>query len=130
MNRILLLAPVGTTMHLAAEAASARRAVRQDTEVEVRHLPTLPETIYVSPVPQLVPELVAAAVAAEAEGFDAIGISCCSDPGLAEVRAAVRVPVSAPFEAARALLPGLAPLSVFFIDVPPASVARRGSGLA
>lgn len=120
MTRILLLAPVGTDMHLAAEDRSARRAVHRDTRVEVHHLPGLPETVYVPPEELFVPLLVRAAAAAERAGYDAIGISCCSDPGLDEVRAAVSVPVTAPFEAARALLPALAPLCVLYVDVPPA----------
>ncbi|RBM06298.1 aspartate/glutamate racemase family protein [Streptomyces sp. PT12] len=119
MTRVLLLAPVGTDMHLPAEERSARRAVRQDTHVEVRHLPGLPETVYVPPEELFVPVLVRAVVAAERAGYDAVGISCCSDPGLAEARAAVSIPVTAPFEAARALLPALAPLCVLYVDVPP-----------
>ncbi|MEU1300204.1 aspartate/glutamate racemase family protein [Streptomyces shenzhenensis] len=119
MTRVLLLAPVGTDMHLAAEEHSARRAVRADTHIEVRHLAGLPETVYVPPEELFVPVLVRAAVAAERAGYDAVGISCCSDPGLDEVRAAVSIPVTAPFEAARALLPALAPLCVLYVDVPP-----------
>lgn len=116
MTRILLLAPVGLPLHLRPEEATARAAVTPGTTVEVRHLPGLPATVYVPPEGLFVPHLVEAARAGEREGFDAIGISCCSDPGLQEVRDAVAVPVTAPFEAVASLLPALGPLAVLYVD--------------
>jgi len=126
--RVRLLAPVGTDLHVAAELRAARRAVRPGTRVEVRHLPGLPATVYVPPEELFVPALVRAAVAAEREGVDAIGISCCSDPGLDAVRAAVSVPVTAPFESACALLPALGPLAVLCVDVPPGAGESEAVG--
>ena len=44
---------------------------------------------------QLFPERVAQA---EREGYDAVILHCCSDPGLAEARRKVRIPVVGPGE--------------------------------
>lgn len=99
MTRVLIVAPVGSPMHLPVEERIARAAVSPGTEVVVRHLDGVPDSIYVSPEEVFVPRLVEAIRQGERDGFDAIGISCCSDPALALCRAAVSVPVCAPFDA-------------------------------
>ncbi len=102
MTRVLIVAPVGSDMHAPIEERIARAAVAADTEVVVRHLDGVPDSIYVSPEEVFVPPLIEAVRQGERDGFDAIGISCCSDPALAECRAAVSVPVCAPFDAVTA----------------------------
>ena len=125
MTRILLLDPVGVDIHGPLEQQVAQRVVGPDTIVEVRNLDGLPATVFVPPVWVVAPRLVEAARKAEMEGFDAIGIACCSDPGLHDVRDAVSIPVTGPFEAMAARVSrtaSLQPLSVFF------NVAPAGPG--
>jgi selenocysteine lyase/cysteine desulfurase len=119
MKRILIVAPVGSSMHLPVEQEVARGAVSADTQVVLRHLQGVPESIYVSSEEVFLPRLVEAVTAGEQDGFDAVGISCCSDPGLEQCRAAVDVPVSAPFEAVSKLLPAIGKISILYSSVPP-----------
>jgi allantoin racemase len=122
MTRLLLLDPVGVDIHTGVEAKVARATVGPDVEVVVRHLDGLPPTVYVPPVPVITPLLAQAASAAQDEGFDAVGIGCCSDPGLEAAKNAADIPVTGPFESLTWLVrrePGLAPVSVFFNVSPP-----------
>jgi Asp/Glu/Hydantoin racemase len=119
MTRILLVAPVGSDMHLGLEQAVAARAVGPATEVIARHLEGVPDSVYVPPEEVFLPPLVEAVERGAAEGFDAIGISCCSDPGLAICRSAVDVPVGAPFEAVSRRLPEVGSLGILYVAVPP-----------
>src|SRR4051812_49277767 len=66
--------------------------LRGDTDV---HAANLGESAPPLPWPDASSAQLAVDVArkAEADGFDAIVIACCADPFLAEVRAAVSVPV-------------------------------------
>jgi hypothetical protein len=75
----------------------------------------------VPPEEVFLPRLVDAVVRGEADGFHAIRISCCSDPGLQACRAALAVPVSAPFEAVSKLLPAPGRLAILCMRVPPAA---------
>ena len=45
-------------------------------------------------------QLLAAVVQGERDGFDAVVIACCSDPGLEDAKELVSIPVTAPMEAA------------------------------
>ncbi|WP_159501097.1 aspartate/glutamate racemase family protein [Microbacterium sp. 18062] len=119
MTRILIIAPVGSAMHLPIEERVARAAVSADTEVVVRHLDGVPNTIYVPPEDVFLPPLVEAVRQGERDGFDAIGISCCSDPGIEQCRAAVSVPVCAPFDAVTARGHELGPIGVLYMVVDP-----------
>ncbi|HEY0188814.1 MAG TPA: aspartate/glutamate racemase family protein [Cellulomonas sp.] len=120
MSRILIIAPVGSDAHLAVEETQARAVLDEGTTLVVRHLTGVPPTVYVAPEEVFVPRLVEAVVQGAAEGFDAIGISCCSDPGLAECRAAVDVPVTAPFAAVASRLDEIGPIGILYMSVPPA----------
>lgn len=120
MSRVLIIAPVGSPLHLPIEERVARAAVSADTEVVVRHLDDVPNTIYVSPEDVFIPPLIEAVRQGERDGFDAIGISCCSDPGLDECRAAVSVPVCAPFDAVTERGNELGPIGVLYVVVDPA----------
>ncbi len=120
MSKILIIAPVGSDAHLAVEEAVARTVLDPGTTLVVRHLTGVPPTVYVAPEDVFVPRLVEAVVQGAADGFDAIGISCCSDPGLAECRAAVDVPVTAPFAAVSSRMADLGPVGILYQTVPPA----------
>lgn len=128
MSRILIVAPVGSDMHLAMEERQARAVLDPGTELTVRHIDGVPESIYVSPEEVFLPRLVEAVVRGERDGFDAIGISCCSDPGLAECRAAVSVPVCAPFDAVTSRASELGPLGILYLDVEPAEGESEARG--
>ncbi|HEY0217572.1 MAG TPA: aspartate/glutamate racemase family protein [Cellulomonas sp.] len=120
MRTILIIAPVGSDAHLAVEEAEARTVLGSGTTLVLRHLTGVPPTVYVAPEEVFVPRLVEAVVQGAADGFDAIGISCCSDPGLAECRAAVDVPVTAPFAAVASRLAETGPIGILYQSVPPA----------
>jgi len=79
-----------------------------DTQLEIGYLPSLEESGGVSKNfafgsgeavrknPQLYPDRIEQA---EQDGYDAVIIHCCSDPGLEESRRRVRIPVIGPGEA-------------------------------
>lgn len=100
MARICFLNPFGTDAYDDLIAASLRPALRGETDVEIRHLRHAPADIdFYAPKHLVETEIMAAAVAAEAEGFDAFVIGCCYDPALTQCRELVEIPVIGPLEA-------------------------------
>lgn len=59
-----------------------------------------------SPVPIYLTALVEVTIAAEADGFDAVIIGCCSDPGVSDAQRSVDIPVIGPLQAAAGLAAG------------------------
>ena len=79
-------------------------AVPSDTEISVDCIEKGPLSVESLIDEVLVaPEVLARAVQAEKQGFDALVIYCFSDPGLAAVRQAVHIPVVGPGETSLAL---------------------------
>jgi allantoin racemase len=100
MARICFLNPFGTASYDELIGATLRPALHGSTEVEIRHLGHAPRNIdYYAPKHLAETEIMAAAVEAEREGFDAFVIGCCYDPALTQCRELVSIPVIGPLEA-------------------------------
>lgn len=82
--------------------------LRELVEVERVYLPGGPRSVESEyDVVQAAPGVVACAIEAEREGFDAIVIDCFADPGLAAAREAVGIPVCGAGEACMLTAAGL-----------------------
>src|SRR6266699_4754416 len=83
MSRILWINPLGTSVFDATIGAELRRVKRPTTEVEVRSLKRGPHHLeYHAYEAWVTPDVLAAVVAAERDGFDAAVIGCFYDTGL------------------------------------------------
>jgi len=98
--RIMLINPLGVdifdditveivTPHLAAGTDLACTSLGDDA----------PRTPFLAPLHQIREPLVRRALAAQRDGFDVVAVSCSGDPCVAEVRAALDVPVVGALEA-------------------------------
>ncbi len=89
-------------------------AVSPGTEVVVRSLVGVgvPGTAFLPATSLFMNQLLSAVVQGERDGFDAVVIACCSDPGLEDAKDLVKIPVTAPMEAAVATARGLGRLGV------------------
>ncbi len=100
-KKILILNPNGTNIYDQVTLEVAEMAVSSDTTVIVRNLSgSVPKTAFLPATSVLMNQLLTAVINAEKEGFDAVVIACCSDPGLQEAKDLVSIPVTAPMEAA------------------------------
>ena len=100
-KKILILNPNGTNIYDDVTLAVAEKAVSSDTNVAVRNLSgSVPKTAFLPATSVLMNQLLTAVVDAEKDGFDAVVIACCSDPGLQDAKDLVSIPVTAPMEAA------------------------------
>jgi allantoin racemase len=100
MPRIDFLNPFGTPAYDALIAETLTPYARPDTELVIRHLVNSPQNIdYYWPKALVEEEIYEHAMAAEAEGFDAIIVGCCYDPGVRVARELVDIPVVGPLEA-------------------------------
>ena len=100
MPRLCFLNPFGTDAYDELIASTLLPSLRSSTEVEIRHLAHAPRDIdYFAAKHLAETEIMAAAVAAEREGFDAFVIGCCYDPALTQCRELVDIPVVGPLEA-------------------------------
>jgi allantoin racemase len=100
MPRLCFLNPFGTDAYDELIASTLLPSLRSSTEVEIRHLAHAPRDIdYYAAKHLAETEIMAAAVAAEREGFDAFVIGCCYDPALTQARELTEMPVVAPLEA-------------------------------
>jgi allantoin racemase len=98
--KILLLSPFGATEPNAGENLRAR--ARTGTEVHVECLEDvfpLPYNTYHYNLTKVIDGTVERSIRAEAEGYDAIVISCMLDPGLVQARGVVNIPVVGTMEA-------------------------------
>ncbi len=109
---ILFINPIGTDMYDEYTLDLIGPAAADSTNLEVRSLDNLPKTPFMPPLPLLRDELFASVVAAEREGFDAVVVACTADPWVREVKEAVDIPVTGPFEAMAHTAPSLGPLSI------------------
>src|SRR5437660_12183243 len=102
MSRILWINPLGTPVFDATIGAGLRGVKRPTTEVEVRSLKRGPHHLeYHAYEAWVTPDVLAAVVAAERDGFDAAVIGCFYDTGLRAAReVATRIAVAAPCESA------------------------------
>ncbi|MCR6030085.1 hydantoin racemase [Nocardioides sp. zg-579] len=85
------------------------RAKRPDTELVhryVRHLRRATDTAIAYPTLLNKVDVVREMVELEREGCDAVFVACSSDPGVAEARSVLTIPVVAPTEAAMGLAMG------------------------
>lgn len=87
-------------------------AAAPGTEIEVRHLPGLPETPFVPEAEVWREGFFEAVRAAERDGFDAAVSACSSDPLVKEAKQLVDIPVIGPFEALARTAPSLGGLTI------------------
>lgn len=102
MTRVLWINPLGTDVFDDPIREELERVKRPDTEVEVRSFERGPHHLeYAAYEAEVVPDILAAVVQAEREGFDAAVIGCFYDTGLRPAReVARRIAVAAPCESA------------------------------
>ena len=104
MSRICFLNPFGTDDYDELIAATLTPSLRAGTEVEIRHLDDCPRNIdYYVPKHLVEVEVLRAVRDADRDGFDALVIGCCYDPGLTQARELTDMPVIGPLEASVAL---------------------------
>jgi Asp/Glu/hydantoin racemase len=72
----------------------------------------VPGTAFLPATSLFMNQLLSAVVQGERDGFDAVVIACCSDPGLEDAKDLVGIPVTAPLEAAVATARGLGRLGI------------------
>ncbi|MCA4134825.1 aspartate/glutamate racemase family protein [Arthrobacter sp. M4] len=102
-TRICFLNPFGTDRYddLIKEVLSS--SLRDTTELDIWHLHAGPRNLdYYAPKQVVQVEILRAAKAAEAAGYDALVIGCLYDPALTEARELVKIPVIGPLEASTA----------------------------
>ena len=114
MTRILVLNPLGVDVYDAGTHDVVAAAVSPGTEVEVRSLVGVgvPGTAFLPATSLFMNQLLLAVQQGERDGFDAVVIACCSDPGLEDAKDLVSIPVTAPLEAAVATARGLGRLGI------------------
>jgi allantoin racemase len=102
MTRVLWINPLGTDVFDERIGRELERVKRADTQVEVRSLGRGPHHLeYHAYEAAVVPDVLAAVVQAERDGFDAAVIGCFYDTGLRAAReVAGRIAVAAPCESA------------------------------
>ena len=112
--RILVLNARADDLYNEERRAICAGAVSSGTEVEVRSLVGMgvPGTAFLPATSLFMNQLLMAVQQGERDGFDAVVIACCSDPGLEDAKDLVSIPVTAPMEAAVATARGLGRLGV------------------
>src|SRR5262249_57883055 len=97
--KILVLNPFAG---VAQELERCRTVARPDTEIvfeDIADVYPLNYVTYIWYTHRCADAVVQRVRKAEKQGFDAVFISCCYDPGLAEARELVDIPVTGAFEA-------------------------------
>lgn len=103
-TRICFLNPFGTDDYDGLIKQVLSSSLRASTELDVWHLTSGPRNLdYYAPKQVVQVEILRAAKAAEAAGYDALVIGCLYDPALTEARELVNIPVVGPLEASTAL---------------------------
>jgi allantoin racemase len=102
MLRIKYVNPVGTGELDGYFAERLEGCAGPDVKVDVSHLPlgTAPEGPFLPRLPFYQGVLFEQLKAAEDTGYDGVVIGCSGDPGLFEARRFLKIPVTAPLEAA------------------------------
>ncbi len=100
--RILMINPLGVNVYDQLIDEVVRPAISSDTELGVRSLvgTGVPATAFLPAASALMNQLLGAVEQGERDGYDAVVIACASDPGLADAKELVSIPVTAPMEAA------------------------------
>src|SRR5579872_161552 len=96
--KILVLNPFAGEMK---EVARCRQVARPDTQIEFENIGEVYPLNYVTYIyyrHRSADAVVERVIQAEKQGFDAVFICCCYDPGLWEAREVVDIPVTAAFE--------------------------------
>ncbi|WP_423181258.1 aspartate/glutamate racemase family protein [Arthrobacter sp. NyZ413] len=102
--RICFLNPFGTDSYDDLILEVLRSSLRDTTELDIWHLKAGPRNLdYYAPKQVVEVEILRAAKAIEAAGYDALVIGCLYDPALTEVRELINIPVIGPLEASTAL---------------------------
>lgn len=97
-SKILVLNPFAGEMH---ELERCRSVARPESEIVFENIAAVYPLNYVTYIyyrHQCANATVERIIRAEEEGYDAVFISCCYDPGLLEAREVVDIPVTAAFE--------------------------------
>ena len=112
--RILAISARADRLYDEERRAVMAAAVSPGTEVEVRSLVGVgvPGTAFLPATSLFMNQLLLAVQQGERDGFDAVVIACCSDPGLEDAKDLVSIPVTAPLEAAVATARGLGRLGI------------------
>ena len=98
--RILVLAPFGAIEPNAQQNLAARARTGTTVDVEcLEEVFPLPYNTYQYNMVKVIDGTVERAIRAEAEGYDALVISCMLDPGLIQTRGVVDIPVVGTLEA-------------------------------
>ena len=113
-TRILMISARANDLYDEARLAAVQPFVSAGTEVVVRSLAGagVPGTAFLPAASLFMNQLLQAVEQGERDGFDAVVIACCSDPGLEDAKDLVSIPVTAPMEAAVATGLGLGRLGV------------------
>ncbi|MFJ4029942.1 aspartate/glutamate racemase family protein [Paenarthrobacter sp. NPDC089989] len=102
--RICFLNPFGTEQFDDLIRQVLEHSLRDTTQLDIWHLNAGPRNIdYYAPKQVVQVEILKAAKAAEAAGYDAFVIGCLYDPALTEARELVNIPVIGPLETSTAL---------------------------
>jgi Asp/Glu/hydantoin racemase len=115
--RILVVNPVGTDIYDQTTLDVATMAADPSTEIIVRHLHGVSATPFIPSQELVLGPLLSAVIQGERDGFNAVVIACCSDPGLWDAKSLVRIPVTAPFEAAARTASAFGRLAVLYPGV-------------
>lgn len=118
MTKILILNPIHSDQFSDEERAYAQEFVRSGTTVTLRNLPELPVSAYIPSEEIVIGPLLQAIVQGERDGFDAIGVSCASDPGVRIGKDLVSIPVTGPFESMVRTATSIGRFSVLYPGVP------------
>lgn len=105
-RRIDFINPFGTDLYDSIIKETLQPFAADGTDLRVSHLEGCPENIDYYYYKHLMENVVYERVLqAEAEGFDAVVVGCCYDPGVLVARELVDLPVVGPLEAAVHLAP-------------------------
>lgn len=104
-RRINFINPFGTTAYDDLINETLSHYAMADTALEVTHLEGCPADMdYFYPKHMVEASLFEAVKKSEEQGFDAVIVGCCYDPGVMVARELVDIPVVGPFEASLSML--------------------------
>lgn len=114
MPKILYINPLGTDAFDERFKRILESAARPETEIQVISFKPIDENLI--NVSLYLGETFRAVVKAEKNGFDAVIIGCCVDPGLSESKNEVKIPVVGPAEASLHVASMLGPFSAIIAE--------------
>lgn len=111
-QRIMLINPLGVDIFDRITVEIVAPHLDSNTDVVCTSLGRdAPPTPFLAPLDQIRKPLIATALQAERDGFDAVAISCSGDPCLDDVRAALSIPAVGALESACVNARALGPIS-------------------